>query len=123
MQRFEKPSFFFVEIGVSVTAASFLYGEPHGRWPPPSYSTPEKSTSELGILVGGSFQPVAGQLMQLLATIIGHHGSPDASGIFKHSFYPVLSTAQVSSHKYLFSFLLHQFDFHRNGKALNYQFF
>lgn len=91
--------------------------------PPTSYSAYEKSTSELGILVGGSFQPVACQLMQLLATVIGHHCSPDASGICEHSFYPVCSTAQLSSQKCLFSFLLHQFDSYHSGKAMNYQVF
>lgn len=39
-----------------------------------------KEHQSSGVLAGGSFQPIASQLMQLLATIIGHLGSPDASG-------------------------------------------
>lgn len=116
MQGFEKLCFSFVEIYLSVTAAYFLYGEPHGRWPPASHSSYEKSTWVLGILVGGSFQPITGQLMQLLAAIIGHHSSPDVSGICTQVFNPFLQWRQVLSQKCLFSFLLHHSIFTRMEK-------
>ena len=97
-----KPSFSSVEIDFSVIAAYFLSGEPHGVWPPASHPAYEKSTSELGILVGGSFQPITGQLMQLLAAIIGNHCSPDASDICTQVFTPFLQQGRFSPRRTCF---------------------
>lgn len=116
MQQLEKLSFSFAEIDFSVPAAHFLSGEPHGRWPPASHSAYEKRTTELGILVGGSFQPISGQLMQLLAAIIGHHCSTDASDICKQVFTPFLQWGRFYPWGPVF-FPLASFDFHQNRKS------
>lgn len=72
----------------------------------------------LGILAGGSFQAITGQLMQLLAAIIGHRRSPHAPGI----------CTQVSPHSVNGAGVLPEvpicfasapFDLWQNGKALN----
>lgn len=103
-----KAKLFLCRIDIPVTAAHFLYGEPHGSWPPSApHSVYEKSARVLGILVGGSFQPITGQLVQLLAAIIGHHFSPDASGICKQVFIPFLQGGRFSPRStYFLSFCI-----------------
>lgn len=77
------------------------------------------------MLARGSFQAVTGQLMQLLAAIIGHHCSPDDAGICRQEvLLPALQGGRLPfSKKCPFSFPLHHSIFYETGKALNYQFF
>lgn len=76
-----------------------------------------------GMLAGGTFQPVTGQLMRLLAAIIGHHCSPDASGIGRQEgLLPAIEAGFLSLRSTYFLSLCIIL-FYENGKALNYPFF
>lgn len=83
---------------------------------PPSW--PMKRARDVGMLAGGSFQPITGQLMQLLAAIIGHHRSPDDAGICRQEvLLPAFQGGGLPFlKKYLFSFPLHHSIFTRMEK-------
>lgn len=98
-------------------SCSLSVGRTPWSWPPTaSHSAYEKSTRDLGILVGGSFQPITGQLMQLLAAIIGRHCSHMLLASAHWRGPPCPPAGQVFSQKYLFSFPLHHSIFTRMKK-------